>query len=79
MNLIIVVGGFVLSLIINFLPTIIAFVKGSYEKISILLLNGIPYALSVVLVFISIPTLKPIVALINIVLWVVALIMAFKK
>lgn len=79
MNLIVAIGAFVLSLIINFLPTIIAFVKGSYEKFNILMLNGIPYALSVVLVFISIPVLNPIVALINIVLWVAALLKALKK
>lgn len=79
MNLIVAIGGLILSLIINFLPTIIAFVKGSYKKINVLLLNGIPYALSVVLIFISIPVLNPIIALINIVSWVAALIMALKN
>ncbi len=79
MNVMYVICGFVLSLIINFLPAAISFVKGSRKKFNVLLLNGIPYALSVVLIFISIPVLNPIIALINIVLWVAALIMALKN
>lgn len=78
MNIVFASGAFILSLIINFMPTVIAFARKNTNEVEVLLLNGIPYALSVLLVFISIPVLNPIMALLNIVLWVVALIKAIK-
>lgn len=85
---------FVLSLIINFLPTIIAFLKGSYNKFNVLLLNLIPWLLSLFTTLITTFVLAPnansdailmfatiirvIVSLINIVFWIAALIKAIR-
>lgn len=79
MNIVFALGGFLLSLIINFLPTIIAYARKNTNKVEVLLLNGIPYVLSVLLVFIQVPFLKFISDILNIVLWVAALIKALKR
>lgn len=79
MNILVTWGVFLFILIINFLPTIIAFARKNTNKAEVLLLNGIPYALSLLLVFVEIPLLNPISDLLNIVLWVAALIKAIKR
>lgn len=91
MRLIVAIGGVVLGLGINLLPTIIAFIKNTYNKVNVLLLNVIPWLLSVFTTLITTFVLAPnansdtifiigvIVSLINIVFWIAALIKAVRS
>ena len=73
----IIIGG-IIRLIINLVPTIIAFVKGNSNKIQVLLLNIIPWGLSIIILLIQVPFLSIVIGVINIVLWIVALVKAIK-
>lgn len=94
MEIVVAICGFVLSLIINFLPTIIAFLKGSYNKFNVLLLNLIPWLISLFTTLITTFVLAPnansdailtiatiigvIISFVNIVFWIAALIKAIR-
>lgn len=87
-----IIVGTVLGLVINLLPTIIAFIKRSYNKITVLLLNIIPWFLSLITLAIASSltirngemsiialVITAVISLINIVLWIVALIKAIRS
>lgn len=79
----IILGG-IIGLLINLIPTIIAFIKGNTNKMQIILLNiVIPWTLSIIVVLINIifsvgAILSIIISIINIILWIVALVKAIK-
>lgn len=93
-NLAIIIGAGVLGLVINLLPTIIAFIKNTYNKVTVLMLNIIPWLLSLFVTLITTFVVTPntssnailaiagvigvIISLINIVLWIVAFIKAIR-
>lgn len=78
MNIIETLIMFFVSMIINFLPTIIAFVRGSYNKMTVALLNGVPFVVSVIFAFVSIPFVNTAVHILVVVTWVAALVMAVR-
>jgi uncharacterized membrane protein len=73
-----VIIGVIIGLMINFIPTIIAFVKGNANKMQVLLLNIIPWGLSIVTSFLGVAIISIVIAIINIILWVVALVKAIR-
>lgn len=87
-----IIVGTVLGLVINLLPSIIAFIKRSYNKITVLLLNIIPWFLSLITLAIASSltirngemsiialVITAVISLINIALWIVALIKAIRS
>lgn len=83
----------IIGLLINLIPTIIAFIKDNMNKIQVLLLNIIPWILSIILFIITyivyefgsktefniiMIILSGIVSIINIILWIIALVKAIR-
>lgn len=73
----VIIGG-IIGLMINLIPTIIAFVKGNANKMQVLLLNIIPWVLSTITVFFGVAIISIVIAIINIILWIVALVKAIR-
>ncbi|MBQ8003392.1 MAG: hypothetical protein IJ297_08120 [Clostridia bacterium] len=78
MNIIGTLIMFLVSMIINFLPTVIAFVRGSSNKMTVVILNGIPFVISVIFAFVSIPLVNTAVNVFVVITWVAALVMAIR-
>ena len=71
--------GLIIGLAINLIPTIIAFVKGNLNKIQVLLLNILPWGLSIITAFIFESIVISIVlSIVNITIWIIALVKAIR-
>lgn len=83
----------IIGLLINLIPTIIAFIKCNMNKMQVLLLNIIPWVLSIIFFIITyivyefgsktefniiMIILSSIVSIINIILWIIALVKAIR-
>lgn len=71
-------AGVIIGLAINLIPTIIAFVKGNTNKMQVLLLNIVPWGLSMITVLFGVAVISIVIAIINIILWIIALVKAIR-
>lgn len=72
-------AGVIIGLAINLIPTIIAFVKGNTNKMQVLLLNIVPWGLSMITVFFGVAVISIVIAIVNIILWIIALVKAIRE